>query len=157
MSDLQASLGLIQLKKIERFLKIRKKYAQIYNEAFSDTPEIIIPSSKRGISPAYHLYVIKVKKEDLIVKRDVLITALWAENIGVGVHFKALHLHTYYRQKYGFKKGDFPVASDMSERVISLPLYPAMTEKDVRDVICAVKKVIACYRKRKLRRIYSCI
>jgi len=149
MSDLQASLGLVQLKKIEEFLRIRKRYVQMYNKVFSKFPEIITPIIRKGILSAYHLYVIKLKIEDLTIKRNMLVDALRAENIGVGVHFKPLHLHSYYRKKYGFKKRDFPIAEDVFERVISLPLYSAMSEKDVKDVILAVKKVVSYYRKRK--------
>ena len=75
--------------------------------------------------------------------------ALQAENIGVGIHFRSLHLHPFYRKAYGFKKRDFPVAKYVSDRVISLPLYPKMTEQDVKDVISAIKKIIVAYRKKK--------
>ena len=83
----------------------------------------------------------------LRVDRDFIVQALQKENIGVSVHFKVLHLHTYYRKRFGFKKGSFPVAENASDRVISLPLYPDLRKKDLEDVIEAVKKVVKYYRR----------
>ncbi len=81
------------------------------------------------------------------VDRDFLMNAIQAENIGVSVHFQSLHLHPYYRETFGFKSGDFPVAEYFSDRVISLPLYPKMTEDDVEGVIEVVKGLVSMYRK----------
>ncbi len=149
MFDLQASLGLVQLKKIKRFLEVRKRYADMYNEAFSQIHEIITPAKRKDVEHAYHLYTIIIKTEYLAVGHKKIIEALWRENIEVGLHFKALHLHPFYRKTYGFKRGDFPIAEYVSDRVISLPLYPKMSEDDIRNVILVMKKVIADYRKKK--------
>ncbi|KPK99007.1 MAG: UDP-4-amino-4,6-dideoxy-N-acetyl-beta-L-altrosamine transaminase [Omnitrophica WOR_2 bacterium SM23_72] len=149
MFDLQAALGLVQLRKLEGFLKVRQRYTQIYNEAFRRIPEMAIPVQGEGIKHSYHLYVVRLKIEDLSASRDQIMDALQRNNIGIGVHYRALHLHSFYQKTYGFKKGDFPIAEYMSDRVLSLPLYPKMNERDINDVISAVKKIIAKYRKRK--------
>jgi dTDP-4-amino-4,6-dideoxygalactose transaminase len=146
MFDLQAALGLEQLKKLGNFLKKRKQIVQIYNKAFKQIPEIRLLKPHPGDRPAYHLYVITVKTENLNAKRDTILHAIEAENIGVGVHFRAIHLHPFYKKLFGFKKGRLPNAEYASERVISLPLYPSLTRSDVRDVIGAVIKVIKAYR-----------
>jgi dTDP-4-amino-4,6-dideoxygalactose transaminase len=147
MFDLQAALGIQQLKKTDKFLQIRRKYVDMYDKAFKNIPEIKILGRKENIKHSHYLYVILVKSELLTADRDTIMNAIQAENIGIGIHFRALHLQTYYKNTYGFKLGDFPNAEYASDRVISLPLYPAMTEEDVADVIAAVKKVIARYRK----------
>ena len=131
MYDLQASIGLAQLKKIDEFLRIREKYFQIYDKAFHDIPEIVIPAKRNNIKHSHHLYVIIIKVEDLDIDRAEIIDNLLSEGIEAGVHFRALHLHSYYQKAYGFKRGDFPVAEYVSDRVISLPLSPKMTEGDI--------------------------
>ncbi len=147
MPDILAAIGIHQLKKANKFLRIRNKYVEMYDEAFEHVPEIKVLSRKNNVKHSHHLYVIQVKTEDLTVDRDVIMNAIQAENVGIGIHFRALHLQTYYRNIYGFKPGDFPNAEYASERVISLPLYPALSESDVADVIEVVRKVIARYRK----------
>lgn len=91
--------------------------------------------------------MVAIRIEELSTSRDEIINALQKENIGVGVHYRTLHLHPFYRKAYGFKRGDFPIAEYVSERILSLPLYPKMSEQDINDVISAVKKVMASYRK----------
>ncbi len=142
MTDIQASIGLCQLAKIEEFLKIRQKYVQIYQEAFGELPQIITPKDITPGCHAWHLYYILIKPELLKINRDSFIEALGKEGIGTSVHFIPIHLHPYYRDTYGFQKGDFPNAEWVYERIISLPLYPKLTEKDVRDVILAVRKIV---------------
>lgn len=149
MYDLQASIGIVQLRKIENFIEIRKQYSQIYAEAFLDMPEIIILKRKNYVKCAYHLFVIMVKTEDLTANRREIIKALWRENIQVGIHYKAVHLHPFYKRTFSFKGGDFPVAEYASDRVISLPLYPNLREEDVRRVIRNLRKIIFNYKKRK--------
>jgi len=151
MYDIQAALGLVQLRKIETFYKIRHKYVQIYNKAFKSFPEIITPVTKKGIIHSYHLYTVMINIENLTVSRDTIMNILQQENIGIGIHYRALHLHHFYQKTYGFRRGSLPAAEYLSERVISLPLYPRMTEADVKDVIAAVKNVLMKYRKRVIR------
>ncbi len=147
MTDIQASLGLHQLEKLNRFQKRREEIAKVYEEAFSDLEEIETPFVKPNIKHAWHLYVIKIVSEKLKINRNQFIEALKAENIGTSVHFIPAHLQPYYRDTFGFKKGDFPNAEYAFERVISLPLFPKMSDKDVKDVIDAVRKIIEYYKK----------
>ena len=147
MFDIQAAIGIHQLKKVDQFLQVRKKYVEMYDKAFAKIPEIKILSRKENIKHSHYLYVILIKTEDLTADRDVIMNAIQAENIGIGIHFRALHLQPYYTNTYAFKPGDFPNAEYASDRVISLPLYPAMTEEDMADVIEAVTKVISRYRR----------
>jgi len=147
MTDIQASLGLHQLERLNNFQKKREKIAKDYNEAFKDMKEITIPFVKDNIKHAWHLYVIKIVSEKLKINRNQFIEALKAENIGTSVHFIPAHLQPYYRDTFGFKKGDFPNAEYAFERVISLPLFPKMSDKDVNDVINSVKKIVEYYKK----------
>lgn len=147
MTDMQASLGIHQINKIDRFIEKRKFIAEIYDKAFSEMAEISLLKSINNIKHAYHLYIIKLKLDKLKINRDEFMAALKAENIGVGIHFKSLHLHPYYKETYGFRPDDFPAAADTSEKILSLPLYPRMTVEDAEDVIAAVRKLIIYYRK----------
>ena len=147
MFDIQAALGIHQLKKAPKFLRVRKKYVEMYDNAFESIREIKILGRKKNIKHAHHLYVILVETENLAADRDVIMNAIQAENIGIGIHFRALHLQPYYKNTYGFKLGDLPNAEYASDRVISLPLYPAMTEADVASVIEAATRVILRYRR----------
>jgi dTDP-4-amino-4,6-dideoxygalactose transaminase len=150
MFDIQAALGIHQLKRIEEFWQRRRSLVGIYNEAFREVPEIQIISEKGDVKSAYHLYVIVVKTEMLTINRDAILHALRSAGIGVGVHFRALHLMSFYSKNFGFRLGDFPKAEYASERVISLPLYPRMEEKDAGLVIKTVKETFRRSAKKKV-------
>lgn len=145
MSDLQASIGIHQMKKLDQMQKRREEIADRYNQSFAQIPQITIPTVKSYATHAWHLYPIQVNPELLSINRNEFIEALKAENIGTSVHFIPLHLHPYYREKYGFKGDDFPNAESLYNNEISLPIYPRMTDEDVEDVISAVKKIINYY------------
>jgi perosamine synthetase len=146
MTDIQAALGTSQLKKIDNFVDLRKKYVSIYNEAFKEIDEIQTPyQDQNGIS-SWHLYIIRLDLDKLSVSRKEIFEALVNENIGVNVHYIPVHLLPYYSQ-LGYQRGICPDAEKLYEEIITLPLFPAMTEEDVTDVISAVKKVINTYRK----------
>ncbi len=147
MMDIQAAIGIHQLARVEENLKLREKYWKRYNNAFITMPEIIIPQEWKDIKHARHLYTILLKLDLIRIDRNTFIKVLKAENIGTGIHFISLHLHSYFKDNFNYKRGDFPVAEYISDRTVSLPLSPKMTLKDVDDVIKAVKKVIAYYRK----------
>jgi UDP-4-amino-4,6-dideoxy-N-acetyl-beta-L-altrosamine transaminase len=146
MTDIQAAMGLHQLDKLSRFLQVRSRYVARYNEAFGEMPEIYTPVVNDGVCHAWHLYVIQLDQDRLTINRAQFIEALRAENIGTSVHFIPVHLHPYYRDTFGFKRGDYPRAERVYDRILSLPLYPKMTERDVEDVITAVKRVVARHR-----------
>ena len=115
----------------------------MYTDAFQELPEIITPVVKDYVRHAWHLYIIRLDLERLRLDRGMFIEALRKENIGTSVHFIPLHLHPYYRERYGFKKGEFPVAESLYDGIVTLPLYPKMSVGDVEDVIEAVRKVVA--------------
>ncbi len=148
MMDLVASFGIHQLADVEKNLHIREKYWQMYDQAFNKLPQIIVPSPiEPNTRHARHLYAILIKPETLSISRNQFIDALKAENIGAGIHFTPLHLHKYYRETFGYESGDFPNAEFIGNRTISLPLSPALSKRDINDVITAVKKITRYYKK----------
>jgi dTDP-4-amino-4,6-dideoxygalactose transaminase len=146
ITDIQCALGVSQLNKLETFVKRRREIAKLYDEAFEDMPEIITPCNLKGSISSYHLYVIQLVLERLNVGRAEIFEALKAENIGVNVHYIPVYYHPYYTQ-LGYKKGICPIAEDLYDRIITLPLFPKMDYNDVKDVINAVRKVINYYQK----------
>ncbi len=146
MFDLQAALGRSQFQKMERFYARRLALKLRLDAGLADLPEIRLPAERSWVKHAYHLYPIVVATEKLTADRDTIMNAIQAENIGIGIHFRAVHLHPYYAETFGFERGMFPNAEYFSDRTISLPLYPRMTDADADDVVAAVRKVIAHYR-----------
>lgn len=145
MTDIQASMGLCQLKKIDSFQARRKDIVKAYNNAFNEESAIEIPVERPEVKHAWHLYVLRLNLEALTIGRDQFIEELRSRNIGTSVHFIPIHLHPYYRDKYGYKPDDFPVAYSNYLRILSLPLYPRLTDQDVGDVIEAVLDVAKKY------------
>jgi len=145
MMDLQAALGIHQLKRLEAGLARREELWKRYDEAFKDLPVVTPAPPEKNTRHARHLYTILVKLEDVKADRDTIQQSLHEENIGTGIHYISLHLHQYYRERYGFKPDDFPKALYVSERTISLPLSTKLTDDDVQDVIDAVRKVMDRY------------
>ena len=147
MSDVQASLGIHQLKRLDNFIDRRREIASIYNDVFKTMDEIYIPRSIKNIKHAHHLYIMILDTDKLKVGRDVIMQALTKENIGIGLHFRSLHIQKYYRESFGYQGRDFPVADYLSDRILSLPLYPKMDQYDVDTVVKAVTKILKYYRK----------
>ncbi|TCS83311.1 UDP-4-amino-4,6-dideoxy-N-acetyl-beta-L-altrosamine transaminase [Tepidibacillus fermentans] len=146
MTDIQAALGISQLKKIDQFVETRKNYAEIYNNAFKDMEEVTIPYQMKEGSSSWHLYILRLNFNQLTASRKEIFEALLKENIGVNVHYLPVYWHPYY-QELGYKKGLCPNAEKLYEEIITLPLFPKMSVLDVQDVIKAVKKVINYYSK----------
>lgn len=149
MMDLQAAIGIHQFNKFSANQKRRREIWNIYSKAFRDLPLITPKDPDPDTVHAYHLYPILVNIDKLKVSREVIQNALHAENIGVGIHFIAVHLHPFYKIKYGYKMGNFPNAEYISNRTISIPFSAKLTQKDVNDVIRAVKKVLLYYAEHK--------
>lgn len=148
MMDLVASLGIHQLRHVNKNLIVRQTYWQMYDDAFKRIREISCPlPEEKGTTHARHLYAILLNLEHLKINRNRFIDALRGEGIGAGIHFTPLHLHKFYRVTYGYKTGDFPNSEFIGECTISLPLSPAMTRRDMEDVIAAVIKIITYYKK----------
>lgn len=146
MTDVQAAVGLRQLPKIEEWHNKRVEIWKKYDEAFRDLPVILPEKEEENTRHARHIYTIILKTEELKKDRDFILDALQKEGIGCGVHYTALHLHPFYR-KFGYRRGDFPDAEYIGERTITIPLSPKLTEKDVEDVIAAVRKVLNYYKR----------
>ena len=147
MTDIAASIGIQQLKKCDRFWQQRQRYATLYNDAFSDVREIILPPPVEGGQHAWHLYVIQLQLEQLRIDRDAVIALLKQHHIGTSVHFIPLHLHPYYRENFGYRAADFPIATAVFARTVSLPIYPKMSEDDVIYVAEVVKSIIKQHRR----------
>ena len=146
MCDIQASLGIHQLKRISNFWKTRKELTEFYNYAFLNMPEISPVKAYEDGKDAHHLYIVRLNPNALKVSRDEFLNLMHKEGIGCGIHFYAIHLHYYYREKYKLT-GTLPVAEKASSEILSLPLYPLMTKEDASDVVRAVKKIVNLYRK----------
>ena len=146
LTDIACALGLSQLERLEANLARRREIAARYTAAFRDSPSIVAPMVREGVDPAWHLYPIRLQLERLAAGRGEIFRALRAENIGVNVHYIPVHTHPYYRERFRTDAG-YPVAEDAYERLISLPMFHAMTAQDVEDVIHAVTKIVDHYRK----------
>lgn len=141
MTDLQAAIGLCQLRKIARFRERRIAIWNRYQDALADLPLHLPPPTGSDETHAYHLYTPLLQIEETTLTRDELIQRLTDENIGTGVHYVALHRHPLY-QSLGYGDGDFPGAEFISDRTFSLPLSPAMVDSDIDDVIAAMHKIL---------------
>lgn len=146
ITDIQAALGTSQLKKADRFLDLRRKYASMYNKAFEQCAEIITPYQEPEGESSWHIYVIRLNLDKLDAGRNEIFEDLKHFNIGVNVHYIPVYYHPYYR-KLGYEKGLCPKAEKLYEEIITLPLFPAMKESDVSRVIKAVKDTISKYSK----------
>jgi dTDP-4-amino-4,6-dideoxygalactose transaminase len=142
LTDIAASIGIHQLRRAGAFHVRRRRIAELYNAAFSGLRGVEVPEVRDEDGHAWHLYVLRLVPEALTIGRDDFIARLVAMNIGVSVHFIPLHLHPYYRDKYGFAPTDFPNAYEAFQRILSLPIYPKMTDEDVQDVIDAVRSLV---------------
>ncbi|MFN7985361.1 MAG: DegT/DnrJ/EryC1/StrS family aminotransferase [Vicinamibacterales bacterium] len=148
MMDLQAALGLHQLARVEDGLVRRSQVWARYDEAFVHLPVILPTPDAENTRHARHLYTILLDLDRLTADRDTIQAALHRQFIGTGVHFRALHLHQYYREAFGYQRGDLPNAEWISERTLSLPLSSALTEEDVDDVVFAVTHTLEYFTRR---------
>jgi len=141
MFDLQAALVDAQLDQVDAFWERRKALVEAYDEAFSEN-EALRPLGRRDyVKAAYHLYVVRVTPAAGL-SRDAFMTAVQAQGIGLGVHFRAVHLHPYYRETFGFRPGMFPAAEAAGDAVVSLPLYPDLTDREVERVVRACRAAL---------------
>lgn len=147
MSDIQAAIGIHQLPKLDGFIAKRKEISSQFNEAFRQVKEIILPEQEKDIVHAHHLYILILDTDKLKIDRDTFMQALKMENIGAGIHFRSLHVQAYYKNRFKFKNNTFPNAAYLTDRIVSLPLYPAMNQREVDIVIKAVIKLINYYKK----------
>lgn len=144
LPDINCALGLSQLKKLDKFVARRRQIAALYDSAFADIPALFPLARRDDRNSSYHLYVVRLNLSKLNASRQQVFGALRAENIGVNVHYIPVYWHPYYN-KLGYGKGLCPVAEKAYEEIITLPLFPAMSDRDAEDVIKAVKKVLSAY------------
>ncbi|NKB44740.1 MAG: UDP-4-amino-4,6-dideoxy-N-acetyl-beta-L-altrosamine transaminase [Alphaproteobacteria bacterium] len=147
ISDIHCALGLSQLNKLDIFTNKRSALADRYTAAFADSELIDTPNVKADRSSAWHLYVIRLKLKALSWSRRQVFEALRDRGLGVQVHYMPLHLHPYYRLRYGHERGDFPIAEAYYDAALTLPLFPAMTERDIDDVVEIVMDVLGAARR----------
>lgn len=141
ITDIQAALGISQLGKLDKFLSLRREYARLYSEAFREIDTIDIPFQPDYTDSSWHLYIIRLRLENIDCSRKQIFEELQSRNIGVNVHYIPVYYHPYYNQ-LGYKKGLCPHAEDLYERIITLPLFPKMEIEDVQYVISNVKEVL---------------
>ncbi|MFA6423053.1 MAG: UDP-4-amino-4,6-dideoxy-N-acetyl-beta-L-altrosamine transaminase [Patescibacteria group bacterium] len=142
MCDIQAALGISQLKKIEIFRNRRREIVIKYNKAFSDLDNVTIPYEKKGLDSTFHLYVMQLDFKKIGKTRTQVMEELRAKNIGTQVLYIPVHTQPYYQQKYGYKYGEYPVSEAYYEQALSIPLYPKMSDEEVNYVIDIFNKII---------------
>jgi perosamine synthetase len=147
MSDIHARLAREQLKRQVGFLNRRRELAKVYDRAFSDHQGIIPPPPAEKHGGSYHLYPVRMVPERWRIGRDELLTALRAEGIGATLHYPPIHLLKYHRQVLGYAPGDFPKAELAGETLLSLPLFPKMSDEDQKDVIAGMDKLWQFYKR----------
>jgi dTDP-4-amino-4,6-dideoxygalactose transaminase len=146
MTDIQASLGLHQLRRLPGFILRRRDLAGRYRAAFARLPELILPAELPNRTHTYHLFPVRLRSQSLGLERDQFIDELKRRNVGSSVHFIPVHRHSFYAKTYGYREDQFPVAEGIFSGLLSLPLYPSMTDDDADDVINAVTTIIEQYR-----------
>jgi dTDP-4-amino-4,6-dideoxygalactose transaminase len=147
MFDLQAAIGIHQLEKVDFFFTRRKQIYNMYESAFRESKFVTLLEHSTSVSCAYHLFVVMLNLDTLKTSRDTIIAAMQAENIGIGLHFRSLHLQPFFIHHFGYAKGMYPIAEDATERLLSLPLYPKMSDDDVIYVIDTFQKVLSYFER----------
>ena len=142
LSDISCALGLSQLHCLQANLARRREIARQYSAVLDATPGVVPPVVRTEVNPAWHLYPVRLDLEKLTADRTEIFRALRAENIGVNVHYIPVHRHPFYRDRFGYKGGEYPVAEKAYEQLISLPMFHGMSDQDVEDVIRALLKVL---------------
>jgi dTDP-4-amino-4,6-dideoxygalactose transaminase len=142
MTDMQGALGIHQLRRVEENLVRRQDIWARYDDAFADLPVFFPPPEEPGTRHARHLYTLLLDIDRLRVDRDEVQHSLHCQQIGTGIHYRALHLHQYYREAFGYQRGALPNAEWISDRTLSLPLSPKLTDEDVEDVVFAVRRTL---------------
>ncbi len=147
MPDMEAALGLAQLRRLDGFLARRAELAELYGLLLAGAPEIELPSARPEVTHSWHLYVIRLRRGALRISRDEFLRELKEQGIGTSVHFIPLNHHPYFREAYGWQPGDHPNADAAFEEIVSLPLYTRMTDADVQRVAEAVRRTVERHRR----------
>ncbi len=147
LTDIAAAMGLAQLQRLDELATKRRNIATAYNQAFADIHQIDPLVVADHDSSAWHLYIIRLRLEELTIDRNAFMNRLAERGIGTSVHYKPLHLHPYYTSRFGFDRSDFPVSSDQFDRIISLPIFPGMTRDDMTEVVEGVADIVQSSRR----------
>ncbi len=139
ITDIQCALGLSQLRKLDMFLAKRRSIASAYSQAFKDIELVTTPAEPEDKKPAYHIYVLQIDFERLGKTRADVMNKLRASGIGTQMHYIPIHLQPYYRNKFGYRKGDYPAAEEYYDKALSIPIYPKMNDAEIKRVIDSVK------------------
>jgi perosamine synthetase len=150
LTDFQSAMGIVQLAKCDALRNARQIIAQRYSTAFSSFDELVIPTVRSDRTTSWHLYVLRLRLSLLTGNRNCFIEALQRRGVACSVHFIPLHLHPYYQRKYGYRVGQFPQAEKEYPACLSLPIYPDMTEEEIKHVIRSVKEAIIEFRNRRV-------
>jgi dTDP-4-amino-4,6-dideoxygalactose transaminase len=142
MMDIQAALGIHQLPRVDKNWNRRKEIWDRYNEAFSHLPVMTPLPTESDVRHSHHLYTLLLDIERMNLTRDQFLQEMKRHNIGVGVHYIALHLHPFYQENFNYRGGDFPNAEWISDRTVSIPLSAKLSDEDVEDVIDAVRNIL---------------
>ncbi|MFQ5715144.1 MAG: DegT/DnrJ/EryC1/StrS family aminotransferase [Candidatus Scalinduaceae bacterium] len=144
MTDMQAAIGLVQLKRLDKMIERREKLAVLYEDLIRDVRELTLPGKvSYPVRHAWHLYTVIVDKEKAGITRDEFMQEMKKLNIGTGLHFLAVHQLSFYRKHYPLPDDSLPETEYISERIVSLPLYSGMKESDVHDVVTAIKDILS--------------
>lgn len=147
MPDIQAAIGLCQLRRLDAFQQRRREIVARYDAAFAAEEALELPARRQEVDHAWHLYTLRLRPELLRIDRDRVIEELTERNIGTSVHFIPIHLHPFYRDRYGFQPDSFPIAFSNFRRMLSLPLHPLLSDDDVEDVVAAVLDIVRTSRR----------
>jgi perosamine synthetase len=143
ITDIQCALGLSQLKKLPHFLERRREIARLYDTAYSKMEGVTPLAVRNNVLHAYHLYVLRIDFQSLGTSRLAFFRKLRERGIGVNVHYIPLHLHPFYRERFGTGKGQCPFAESAYKEILSLPMFPAMSDSEVKQVIASVQELVA--------------
>ncbi len=155
MGNVNAAMGLAQLKKLDEFQAARRRLARMYRRVLEEVDELELPQVRADVDHAWHLMAVKLRLDKLARTRDEISQMLRQENVGTSVHFYGLHLHPYYRKTLGYAPEDLPNATELSERMLSLPLFPRMSDKQLNGVVEALKKVLHYAKERRPHSLHS--
>jgi len=142
MTDIAAAIGLSQLKRAEQYRMARERIAAYYDSALGDIEEIETPPPATGLLHSHHLYVIKLRLEKLRIDRAAFMEQMKQRGVMCSVHWRPLHMHPYYQQTYGYKPDDYPIAASLWPRIVSLPIYPGLTEQEMEYIASCIREII---------------
>jgi len=141
ITDFQCALGLSQLKKLDKFIKSRKKIAKYYDKEFSNDHRFVIPKVDENLKHAYHLYPLQIKFDKLKIIKKHLFQKMHENNICLQVHYIPVHTQPYYKNNFGFKDGDFPIAEEFYKNEVSIPIYPLLENDDLEYIVSTIKQL----------------